>query len=260
MIRNARFVAVCAILLSAYASFADAPKQGKNKVAVRGQQQEVYFVPGAGSASHQKILFFPGDGGWHGFAVTIAENLSAAGYDVYGVDTRHYLQSFTGSTVLKTSEIASDFRDLAKWIQQGSQDRVIVMGWSEGAGLELAAASDPASRQLFAGVVAIGIPEYNILAWRWKDIGAEITKSLPNEPTFKSIDFIGSVSPLPLYVIASTGDEYIKPATTQALFNAARQPKQLVVINGGDHKYSNVTDEFFRKLKEGLTWIQHQQR
>lgn len=260
MIRNVRLVALCALLLSAYASFADAPKQGKNKVAVRGQQQEVYFYSGAGSTVHPKVLFFPGDGGWRGFAIAIAENLAGAGYDVYGVDTRHYLQSFTGSTVLKTSEIASDFRDLAKWMQQGSRDRVFLMGWSEGAGLALAAASDAANREIFAGVIAIGTPEYNILAWRWKDIGAEITKSLPNEPTFKSIDFIGSVSPLPLYVIASTGDEYIKPEATQALFNAARLPKQLVMISGGDHKYSNVSDEFFRKLKDGLTWIQQQHR
>ena len=260
MIRNARLVALCAILLSTYACFADAPKQGKNKVTVRGQQQEVYYYPGAGQGTHQKVLFFPGNGGWRGFAITIAENLSSAGYDVYGVDTRHYLQSFTGSTVLKTSEIASDFRDVARWMQQGAHDRVVVMGWSEGAGLGLAAASDPANHEIFAGVIAIGTPEYNILAWRWKDIGAEITKSLPNEPTFKSIDFMGTVSPLPLYVIASTADEYITPAATQALFNVAKEPKQLVMIKGGDHKYSGVTDEFFRKLKEGLTWIQQQRR
>jgi len=68
-------------------------------------------------------------------------------------------------------------------------------------------------------------PEYNILAWHWADIGAEITKKLPGEPTFRSADFMARVSPLPLLVIASTSDEYVTPETTRALFSEAREPE-----------------------------------
>jgi pimeloyl-ACP methyl ester carboxylesterase len=236
--------------------FAASPRSGKNKFAVRGQEQEVYFYPGAGSGPHKKVIFAPGDGGLRGFALTIAENMAASGYDVYGIDTRHYLQSFTGSTILKTSEIAADFHEFAAWAMQGSRDRVLLVGWSEGAGLGLAAASEPQNREVFAGLVVVGPTEFNILAWRWKDIGAEITHSLPNEPTFKSIDFMPKVSPLPLFVISSSNDEYVTPAATQALFAAALEPKRLATIKADDHKYGGATDEFFRTLKEGLTWIQ----
>lgn len=100
--------------------------------------------------------------------------------------------------------LASDFSQIARWIQQAGQDRILFVGWSEGAGLGLAATADAANQAIFTGLVVIGTPEQNILAWHWTDIGAEITKKLPHEPTFRSAEFMGKVSPLPLFVIAST--------------------------------------------------------
>ncbi len=253
------FVAGVVLVLAA-ASWAQAPQRGKNKVTVRGQDQEVYFLPGGGAGPHRKVLFAPGDGGWRGFAVTMGENLAAAGYDVYGVDTRRYLTSFTGSTVLTTAQIAADFRTLAQWMAQGSSERVLLVGWSEGAGLGLAAAADSSNRDTFAGMVSVGTTPYNILAWRWRDIGAEITKSLPNEPTFKSADYISRVAPLPLVVIASTGDEYAPLEVTRQLYGAAGEPKKLVVLDATDHKFGGKTEEFFAALRDGLNWIQQQHR
>lgn len=259
--RLSRIAAAFGLILGSAASLrADAPQPGKNVVSVRGQQQEVYFYPAARPGAHRKVLFAPGDGGWRGFAITIAENLAGAGYDVYGLDTRRYLQSFTGSAVLKASEIASDFRQLAQWAGQGSKERMFLLGWSEGAGLGLAATSEPENREIFAGLVTVGATEYNILAWHWTDMGAEITKRLPNEPTFKSADYIGKVAPLPLAMVASSHDEYVSPDATRALFAAAGEPKRLVMLDAKDHKYGGKTDEFFTTLQESLTWIQQQHR
>jgi uncharacterized protein len=249
-----------AILAIATTVCAENPKPGKNEVTIRGQGQMVYFYPAEGTGRHRTILFVPGDGGWRGFAITIAEELAKAGYDVYGVDTRRYLESFTGPVVLSTTEVAADFNHMARWIQPGGQERLLLIGWSEGAGLGLAAIADAANQTTFDGLVAIGTPEYNILAWRWTDIGAEIAKTLPHEPTFKSADFMAKVSPLPLFVIASTSNEYVTPEATRALFSAAREPKRLVMIDARDHKYSGNTESFFRALREGLNWIQQQHR
>lgn len=258
---RSKFIAIGALILAFWTTVcAENPKPGKNKVAIRGQWQTIYFYPADGTGPRRKILFVPGDGGWRGFAITITEELAKAGYDVYCIDTRRYLQSFTGAGVLSTAEISSDFNQTARWIQQGGQERLLLAGWSEGAGLGLAAIADAANRRTFEGLAAIGTPEYNILAWHWTDIGAEITKMLPHEPTFKSDDFIAKVSPLPLFVIASTSNEYITPEATRALFSAAREPKRLVMIDARDHKYSGNTEGFFRALREGLNWIQQQHR
>ncbi len=245
------------VLAASSIAWAQAPK---NTVVVRGQAQDVYFFAGAGTGFHPKVLFSPGDGGWRGFAITIAQNLASAGYDVYGLDTRHYLQSFTGNPGLQPADVAGDFRSLAQWISPDGKQRVLLVGWSEGAGLGLAAAADVRNRSVFAGLVVIGATEYNILGWRWRDIGAEITKSLPNEPTFKSADYIPRVAPLPLAVIASTHDEYVSPAMTQKLYAAAGEPKRIIVIDASDHKYGGKTDEFFAALRDSLKWIQQQHR
>ncbi len=230
-------------------------KAGKNEVTIRGQAQNVYFYPRTSETSHPQILFVPGDRGCEGFAITIAQRLSRAGYDTYCLDTRRYLESFAGHGGLTTTKIASDFNQLATWIEPNRKARILLIGWSEGAGLDLAAAADNTNQVLCLGLIVIGLPETNILAWHWKDIAASLTKSVPNEPTFKSSELIGMVSPLPLFVIASTSNEYISPEATRALYGVARQPKQLVIVRARDHKYSGNTDGFFRTLEEGLHWI-----
>jgi pimeloyl-ACP methyl ester carboxylesterase len=205
------------------------------------------------------VIGTPGDRGCQGFAITIAQRLSQAGYDTYCLDTRRYLQTFTDNGGLTTTLIASDFNQLATWIEPNRTTRILLVGWSEGAGLGLAATANTANQAIFLGLVAIGIPETNILAWHWKDIGASLTKTLPNEPTFKSADFIARVAPLPLFVIASTSNEYVTPEATRVLYALARQPKELAMVNARDHKYSGNTSEFFHALEEGLDWINQNQ-
>ena len=108
------------------------------------------------------------------------------------------------------------------------------------------------------GLIAIGTPEDNLLAWRWRDIGAWITKSLPHEPTFKSAEFIPKVSPLPLFLIASSSNEYVTPEATRILFSDAHEPKQLVMVNARDRKYSGNIEGFFAALRQGLDSIEGQ--
>ncbi len=248
------------VLAAGSALLAQTPEPGNNSVTVRSQEQTLYCYRAKQTPSLGRVLFVPGDGGWSGFAITIAETLASSGYDVCGLDTRRYLQSFTGVKVLQTSEIAHDFRQLADWTRQGGAGRVVLVGWSEGAGLGLAAAADPENRSTFQGLVAVGMTEYNILALRWSDLMAQITKKLPKEPTFKSIDLVDKISPLPLAMIGSTRDEYVSVQATRELFAAAREPKQLVLVDAENHKFGGKTDEFFRTLNEDLLWIQKQKQ
>jgi len=239
---------------------AEQPKAGENEPTIRAHRQKIDFYPAPGPGQHLRILFAPGDGGCRGFAITIAKELAKAGYDALCLDTRHYLESYTGGQVLTTTEIASDFGDIARWTQQGRRDRILLVGWSEGAGLGLAAIAARSNQEIFDGMVAIGTPEVNILAWRWTDIGASMRHKPAHEPTFRSADFMDKVSPLPLFLIASTSDEYISTEATRALFSAAREPKRLTIINARDHKYSGNTDRFFSTLHEALNWIEQQRR
>ena len=44
------------------------------------------------------------------------------------------------------------------------------------------------------------------------------------------------VSPLPLFMIASTSNEYVSQEMTSELFAAAREPKNLVTVAARYHK------------------------
>lgn len=253
-IRNRLVVIV--LCASAYAQI---PRAGKNTLTIRGQEQRAYLYQAATTGHHRKIFFAPGDAGCRGFAVTIAKRLAKEGYDTYCLDVLHYLQSFTGKSILTTDQVASDFNQIAHWIEQKDQEPILLLGWSEGAGLGLAAAATEKNKALFAGIIVIGIPENNILAWHWKDISAWLTEKAPHEPTFKSADFMARVSPLPIFVIGSTSTQWVTPEATHELFSLALEPKRLAMVTAQDHKYSDNTEGFFNALREGLGWVRQQQ-
>lgn len=248
-----RVLIVVALCASVYAQ---APRAGKNALSIRGHEQRIYLYQATSPERHRNILFASGDAGCRGFAVVIAEQLGKEGYGTYCLDVFHYLQSFTGKTTLTTEQIASDFDQIAGWIRQKDHEPILLVGWSEGAGLDLAAAANSANKFVFEGIIAIGLPTDNILAWRWKDIGAWITKRSPHEPTFKSADFMSRIAPLPLFVIGSTSTQWVTPEATRQLFSLAHEPKKLIMVAARDHKYSDNTQAFFDALREALDWVQ----
>jgi hypothetical protein len=182
---------LCIFCLLPVLAFSQTPHAGKNTLMIRGQKQSITFIPAASKTprSAHKVLYLPGDGGWRAFAVTMAESTAAWGCEVYGLDTKAYLESFTSDkTILKPTEVMSDFREIGKWITQGAKEPVTLVGWSEGAGLCLLGAAD-STKQIFNGLIAIGLSESNVLGWRLKDDITYLTKKEPNEPKFKSVDF-----------------------------------------------------------------------
>src|SRR6185295_8774725 len=88
------------LVFSGVAQAAATHTPGRNSAWVRSQAQDIYFYPAQG-ALRGSVLFVPGDGGWRGFAIDIAQVIAQGGYDVYGLDTKRYLESFTGRTALR---------------------------------------------------------------------------------------------------------------------------------------------------------------
>src|SRR6266498_3482203 len=129
------------------------PPAGKNAPVIRGQQQDIYFYPALGGTRNaQKVLFLCGDGGWKGRALDIAVGMSKAGYDVYGFDTKHYLESFTTDAgALKEEDVQRDLAQVAKWMQTRWRERIFIVGWSEGAGLAVLAAASRDNEAVFNG-------------------------------------------------------------------------------------------------------------
>jgi pimeloyl-ACP methyl ester carboxylesterase len=226
-----------------------------NVVMLRGQAQEVHYYPAAGRKSGV-LLFLPGDGGWRGFAIDIASGASSCGYDVFGWDTKSYLAGFTpGKPTLTEAQVMADFRAMAAVLTQNSPEKVVVGGWSEGAGLALLGAASPENRAAFRGLLAIGLPARGFLGWKMADSITYLTKRDPNEPHFDSVPLLPRVSPLPLAMIHSSGDEYVKLELARKMFENAAQPKRFFQVEARDHRYDGNQGDFFRALRESLEWI-----
>jgi dienelactone hydrolase len=226
---------------------------GTIQVTVRGHALPLAHVAAPSPAGRVSVLFLPGDGGWHGFAITIANRMASAGYDVYALDTRNYLEAFTGPNVLSVRQVASDLEVMAAAIRR-DQRQVALVGWSEGAGLAVAAAAE--NPGAFAGVVVFGVPEQAALAWRLRDSLASLAGREPDEPQFAVAPLLTQIRRVPLVMIQATKDPFTPMDRAKALFDRASGPKRLEFVEARNHRFDGGTERFFRVLLDGLLWVQ----
>ena len=225
-------------------------------LSLRGRSQTLVRMQPTASAPRATVLFLPGDGGWRGSAVTIAREIGSWGYDVYGFDTKKYLEAFSqnGST-LSQSQLADDMRLLATQLRAGSAIPVIFVGWSQGAGMAVAAAAGSPANNSIQGVVTLGLPESAVLGWDWKATLAVIARREPDQPAFPVKPLLHNIAPKPIWMIHGSEDEYTSLDAERALFQSVNEPKRLDEIAGANHRFDGHLDELFRSLKAGLQWI-----
>jgi fermentation-respiration switch protein FrsA (DUF1100 family) len=149
----------------------------------------------------------------------------------------------------------SDFFTIASWLSPKPNERVILFGWSEGAGLCLLASVPKENKAKFNGLITMGLPDTAVLGWKWSDLATYITKKDAKEPEFPIIGYMPKIAPLPLFMIQSTHDEYVTVDTANKLFFSAQQPKKISLIEALNHRFDGNKDEFYRTLSEGLKWI-----
>jgi dienelactone hydrolase len=253
--RDCGFVLVCVLIAAAWSTVLCAAE--KLDVSVRGKTLTlaIYRPP---VQSRGTILMGSGDVGWVGLAVVMAEDLARQGYTVVGINARLYLSAFTsGKSHLEVTDVPADYRVIRDVLKQNGLlgHPVILSGVSEGAALAVLAASDSKNHEWVEGVITMGLPPTAELAWRWTDIGAWITKRDANEPSFAPKDVIANVSPLPLFMIQSTKDEYVPKAEYDRLFLMARDPKKIVLIDARNHRFTDKRAQLGATYVSGLAWI-----
>ena len=227
--------------------------QTRDSVSIRGQQQTVSIY---GRRGGQPIVVTSGDGGWIHLGPVVAEYLASQGFFVVGFDARAYLESFTSThSTLLPGDVPVDFGALVGFAAAGARQRPILAGVSEGAGLSVLAAADPAIKPRIEGVLCLGLPDINELGWRWKDDVIYVTHGVPNEPTFSAAAVIAKVAPLPLAEVHSNRDEYVPVADVQRVMGAAGEPKRMWVVDASDHRFSSNLHDCDRRLLEAIDWI-----
>ena len=220
---------------------------------VRGHLQQLQLY---GPADGPPTIVASGDGGWIHLGPHVAELLATRGFFVVGFDVKAYLAGFTtDAATLRPVDEPRDFKALAAFASAATGRKPIVIGVSEGAGLSVLAAADPDTKAVLGGVVGLGLPDRNELGWRWKDSLIYLTHGIPNEPTFSTAAIVQKVAPLPIGAIHSTHDEFVSIAAVQKVLQSAQDPKQLWIVNASDHRFSDNTAEFDRRLFEAIEWV-----
>ena len=229
----------------------------ERQMAIRGQRQKIIHFSADSSGTHRgkKVLFAPGDAGMYGAAVDMARTIASIGYEVFGLDTKNYLEGFTRKAKLQETEVMTDFRQIAGWITGGAKERVILAGWSEGAGLCLLAAAAEENKAVFDGFLALGLPEKNVLGWRLLDDLTYITRKTPREPTFSSSAYLPRIAPLPLVLIQASHDDYVTVEAARSMFSLAGEPKKFILVETKSHRFDSNKEGFARSLRESLEWI-----
>lgn len=249
--------ALVAILLLATAAHATE----KIPITIRGKALTLEFYrPPAGVTPKGTVLMGSGDVGWVGLGVDLSEFLSAQGYAVVGINVRQYLSAFTlGTAHVSTDEVPRDYAAIVQVMRDRHAlwDPVVVAGVSEGAALAVLAGADRANHDWVKGVLTMGLPPSAELAWRWTDITSWITKRDADEPSFEPRFFIAAVSPVPLWMIQSTKDEYVKEADYRLFERLAGPPRRLVLIDASNHRFTDRLPLLRQQVMAGLAWIRN---
>jgi len=240
-------------------TYADVKTEDRN-IEIRGRQFLVHLYRPNNDASVTPAIYACGDGGWRGLAPRTAQQLAHVGFAVAGIDSKVYLRQFSSlTTPLTTSQLASDYVDVATALRQYAgvepTKPVFIYGWSLGAGFAIAVGADQATRANWAGVISIGLPRQNQLVSGVGGNHADLKSQAYSSYGFRSQDLIASIAPVPLVMIQSTTDTASPIKVGRALFDAAAQPKQFVLIKASNHRFSGARDEFYAALSNAVQWM-----
>ena len=117
----------------------------------------------------------------------------------------------------------------------------------------LAAADE--NKKGYDGLVAISLGDTNILGWRWIDNLTYLTGRVPHEPRFQSHDYLPGIAPLPIFIIQSSGDQFIPNDEAEQLFIQTKRPKHFKLIHAHNHTFDGNRASFFEALQHGLEWV-----
>jgi alpha-beta hydrolase superfamily lysophospholipase len=250
-------LAFAVTLLFCVATAASSPAQTAHQLPIRGHLQRLQLY---GPANGTPVIVSSGDGGWMHLGPHVAELLAGRGFFVVGFDVKAYLTGFTADTkTLRSTDEPADYRALAAFASATTGQKPILIGVSEGAGLSVLAASDPETKSVLGGVIGLGLPDRNELAWRWTDSLIYLTHRTANEPAFSAAALVGAIAPLPLALLQSTHDEFVPIAETQRILAHAAEPKRLWIIEATNHRFSSNLAEFDARLMEAIAWVQRNQ-
>jgi fermentation-respiration switch protein FrsA (DUF1100 family) len=187
-----------------------------------------WFVPPTAPVIGITVIVFNGNAGHRGFRAPLAAMLTDSGLATLLFDYRGY-----GENQGQPSEegLAEDARAAHRYIitrKDVDPTRLVYFGESLGTGVAVRLATKHTPRALilrspFTSLTDVGRHHYPFLPVR-----------MLLSDRYASIDYVDRIG-CPLLVIAAARDSVVPSEQSRRLYEAARPPKDLVIIEGVDH-------------------------
>jgi hypothetical protein len=163
--------------------------------------------------------------------------LHALGFSVLSIDYRGFGLSTDAlpSKTLATEDALAAWRWLA---HMHPQARRFVFGHSLGASLalELAHAVDDEAGVIVEGAFTSAADVLRSTGWGWIPVYALMTQQTQHFDAGRRVADIGS----PQLVVHGSADEMVAPRLGRELYERARPPERLVLVDGGQHENTDV--------------------
>lgn len=159
------------------------------------------------------------------------------GFSVLAIDYRGFGKS---SKSLPSEAMAyEDARAAWEWLAANHADAPrYIFGHSLGGAIaiELAAQVPDEAGTIVEGTFTSISDVFNSFKWGWLPVNALITQR------FQAADKVGKIGS-PLLVVHGTQDSTIRPELGRKLFDAAVEPRALVMVEGGSHHNTNAVGQ-----------------
>ena len=181
------------------------------------------------------ILFFHGNGDNVSTQLPHTFWIAKAGYDVYIFDYREYGQS-QGEADLDAT--IGDMEVMIAYVaaQLLTSEKLNIIGHSLGGSMAVYAVAHSAHRDKIGSLVTIeAFSDYHdvtqdVLARSWLFWAFQWPLSFTIDNSYRPLDAIGLVSPIPVMIMHSKSDEMIDISHAEKLFDAAKEPKTFQLI------------------------------
>lgn len=200
------------------------------------------------------VLFFHGNGENISTHFANVYWLTEHGYDVYTFDYRGYGKS-EGETELDA--MVADVEKMLGHVdeQLKEADRFIIIGYSFGSSLAIHAVANSFYRNSIDAFVSVSaFSDYrdvaqDVLATSWLTWLFQWPLSFTIDNSYRPLDSIAKLSPIPLLIIHSGQDQIVPFYHATRLYEAAAEPRHLLVVDS-DHNHVFNNENTRRSLLE----------
>jgi pimeloyl-ACP methyl ester carboxylesterase len=260
-----------ALLVSAAASCAhrgptlnpDLTSTYTRSITLYGRPLSVYFaLPSHVLPLRPLLLFATGDGGFRGKDRELFEELASFGYPVAGFSARTYLKNlgYVADTTTPR-KLGHDYEQLIAFSERAlglpANMPVVLVGNSRGAGLSVVAAGQRFLQARVCGVLAIALisEEEHVRHYRLRR--GQLPPGTPRRElvTIQPYEYLPRLSSLPVAVIQSTKDGYLRANEARKLFGPDSATRQLHAVNAWSHSFMGARAELYAQVRHCLDWI-----